>query len=143
MGTTIDTPPSTSVGGRASIVDYIILARPKQWAKGAFVFIGPIYGLAIHDTSSALAVVGAFLAFGFASSACYVHNDVRDRELDRAHPRKCKRPIASGRIGIGAAYAFFVMLLVLACGMLLLVPNGAANHWQRELLVHRPRQQRP
>ncbi len=130
-----DTPPSATVGGRASIVDFIILARPKQWAKGAFVFIGPIYGRAIHDLPSVLAVLGAFLAFGFASSACYVHNDLRDRDLDRAHPRKCRRPIASGRIGTRPAYVFFFILLLLACTMLVLVPAGAENHWQRELLA--------
>lgn len=106
-----------------------------QWAKGAFVIVGPVYGLAIKDVPSTLAVLGAFLAFGFSSSACYIHNDIRDRALDKAHPRKCRRPIAAGRIGVASAYSFFAMLLLLAAGVLALVPGGAENHYRRELLA--------
>jgi decaprenyl-phosphate phosphoribosyltransferase len=138
MGTTAsDTPApvSLSAARSGSLAEYIRLARPMQWAKGAFVIVGPVYGLAIRDVSSALAVLGAFLAFGFASSACYVHNDIRDRELDKAHPRKRHRPIAAGRISAGSAYAFFVVLLLLAGAMLVLVPDTAPNIWRRELLA--------
>ncbi len=123
------------MSSRASFLDYLRLARPMQWAKGAFVVVGPVYGLAIKDVPSALAVLGAFLAFGFSSSACYIHNDIRDRELDKAHPRKCRRPIAAGRLGVASAYSFFVILLVLAAGTLALVPGGVENHYRRELLA--------
>lgn len=118
----------------ASPLDYIRLARPMQWAKGVFVLIGPIYGIPDHGMPHWPSVIAAFFAFAFASSACYVHNDIRDREADRAHPRKKNRPIAAGRIGVGAAYGFFALLVVLALACVALVPGGAANHWQRELL---------
>jgi decaprenyl-phosphate phosphoribosyltransferase len=139
MGTTAsDTPssvplPASRVGG-ASLVDYIRLARPMQWAKGAFVIVGPVYGLAIKDIPSALAVLGAFLAFGFASSACYVHNDVQDRERDRAHPRKRNRPIASGRISVTSAGLFGLALFMLAWAMLLFIPRSESGLGPRELL---------
>ena len=125
------------VGARstATITDYIRLARPMQWAKGAFVVVGPVYGLAIRDVPSALAVFGAFLAFAFASSGCYVHNDVQDRERDRVHPRKRHRPIASGRIGVAHAYMFAIALFVLAAGMLLLVPTRENALGPRALLA--------
>lgn len=123
------------MSSRASFFDYLRLARPMQWAKGAFVIVGPVYGLAIKDVPSALAVLGAFLAFGFSSSACYIHNDIRDRELDKVHPRKCRRPIAAGRISVANAYSFFVILLLLAAGTLALVPGGVENHHRRELLA--------
>lgn len=35
----------------------------------------------------------AFLAFSFAASMIYVINDIKDRENDRLHPKKCHRPI--------------------------------------------------
>ncbi len=52
MGTTpSDTPSSVPFSaaraGGASLVDYLRLVRPMQWAKGAFVIVGPVYGLAI------------------------------------------------------------------------------------------------
>jgi decaprenyl-phosphate phosphoribosyltransferase len=101
----------------------IRLARPQQWAKGAFVVVGPIYAIAnpgragpapVFTWSTALAVAGAVLAFGFASSGCYVLNDLRDVEEDRAHPRKRLRPIASGLIPSSTARAFAAVLFVLA-----------------------------
>jgi decaprenyl-phosphate phosphoribosyltransferase len=78
-----------------------------------------------------LGVLGAVLAFGFASSACYTVNDIRDREADRAHPRKSKRPIASGAVSVPAAWRFAGVLLVLAaaCAGLAAVRIGPAGEW--------------
>lgn len=92
------------------------LARPKQWAKGVFVLIGPLYALTdpTHPAIGWWSVVLAVLAFGFASSSCYVINDLRDREADRAHPRKQHRPVASGRVGTGLAVVYSSALLVAA-----------------------------
>lgn len=119
--------------------DLVRLARPKQWVKGGFVLVGPLYGLADlarHNTgasdwlAAAQGAAGAVLAFGFAASAGYVVNDLRDRELDRAHPRKSRRPIASGRVSAGAARLYACVLGALALGAVLLVPGGeqAADH---------------
>ena len=51
------------------------------------------------------------------SSAGYLYNDARDKDADAAHPRKCKRPIASGRLPITAAYAEMVLILGLGFGI--------------------------
>lgn len=120
----------------ARLADFIRLARPLQWAKGVFVLIGPAYGLAARGWMSlsavelqrfALGSLAAFLAFGFASSACYVINDALDREADRAHPRKRNRPIAAGRITLPVAAAFMLVLLACAAGSILLVPGETAR----------------
>lgn len=131
----IPTDGSRAEAGGASVADLVRAARPMQWAKGAFVVVGPVYGLAIRDVASVLAMLGAFVSFGFASSACYVYNDLRDRELDRAHPRKRHRPIASGRVSGRTAGAMFVVLLALSAASMVLVPAGAAAHHRRELLA--------
>jgi 4-hydroxybenzoate polyprenyltransferase len=58
-----------------------------------------------------------------ASSAAYIFNDIVDRENDRSHPEKCKRPIAAGQVSI-AQGVFLVVLCVLAallCSYLLSV----------------------
>jgi 4-hydroxybenzoate polyprenyltransferase len=44
------------------------------------------------------------------SGAGYVVNDILDSERDRVHPSKRKRPIASGRLGIHAAWSFAALL---------------------------------
>ncbi len=97
--------------------DLIRLLRPKQWAKSVFVLIGPLYGMraggvAIADWALEAAIAAA--AFAFASSACYACNDVLDAPRDRLHPRKAKRPVASGRISAAAAVAIALALLVVA-----------------------------
>lgn len=90
---------------RSTLWSLVRLARPGQWVKGAFVLVGPFYGGALSDRAQAAAAALAFLAFGLASSACYIFNDLRDVESDRAHPRKKNRPIASGAVKPGTAMA--------------------------------------
>lgn len=106
---------------------YLRLARPGQWAKSAFVVVGPLYGMASGASVAWLAVVGAVIAFSLASSACYVVNDIRDREADRAHPRKRRRPIASGAVSPGAAWVFAAVLAAAAAASLALVPLGGGD----------------
>jgi len=114
------------------ILDLIKLARPKQWLKGVFVLIGPAYAAATGVPVDWVGAAFAFAAFGLASSACYVVNDIRDVALDQAHPRKQHRPIASGRVGVGAAWAFGAGLLVAAAavaGARLLLVGGFTQSW--------------
>lgn len=93
----------------------IKLARPQQWAKSAFVLVGPVYGF--HDAHLGLgeAVWKGLLAagaFALASSASYIVNDIADADVDRKHPRKRLRPIARGEVGTRAAMVFAGALLV-------------------------------
>lgn len=115
-------PASTPSKSTATPGDFIRLARPHQWSKGAFVLIGPLYSLSLFDRW--LPVLGAFLAFGFASSACYVFNDIADRASDALHPRKKYRPIASGWIAPGPARVYALILLGLSALAVLLVDPG-------------------
>jgi 4-hydroxybenzoate polyprenyltransferase len=126
--------PSSTPARRASLWDFILLARPWQWSKGAFVLVGPLYGRAFSH-NQLIAAIGAFLAFAFASSACYVINDIADSESDRAHPRKRNRPIAAGRVSTPAAYAFFLLLVAAAIASLLIVPESAPGALNREWLA--------
>jgi 4-hydroxybenzoate polyprenyltransferase len=48
-------------------------------------------------------VTAAFLIFCFISGSIYIINDVADVTADRKHPVKCKRPVASGELGVKTA----------------------------------------
>ena len=93
---------------------WLKLLRPHQWIKSGFVFVGLIFGHAWHDAGTVQQVVLAALAFSLAASAVYVGNDLADRERDRQHPQKCRRPLASGAIGVGAALAVGAACLLMA-----------------------------
>lgn len=103
------------------------MARPKQWAKSAFVLIGPLYALAdtspppdtLQRAEPGGVIVPALLAaaaFALVSSACYIVNDVVDVEADRRHPRKKYRPIAAGRVSVRAALWFAAVLAAVGVG---------------------------
>lgn len=113
------------------------LARPRQWAKSAFVVVGPLYALADRESVEPWALAGAVLAFGFASSACYVINDVRDREEDRQHPRKRHRPVASGEVSVNAALTWAGVLGAAAAAsvLLALAQSVAAAAWLAAIVL--------
>lgn len=95
--------------------DLIRIARPYQWIKNLFIFVPlffafNIYGMWEIDYRVAISV---FLGFSLVCSSVYCLNDIVDRHYDRAHPTKQHRPIASGRVSVGAGV---VLMLILALG---------------------------
>ena len=67
----------------------------------------------------------AFAAFCLAASSIYLLNDLVDREEDARHPKKRHRPIASGRLGVGAARVQLLLQLAATAGAAMLVPAHA------------------
>jgi 4-hydroxybenzoate polyprenyltransferase len=89
--------------------------RPRQWVKNLFVFAGLVFAQRLFTADVAVAGA-AFVVFCALSGAIYLLNDVADRERDRLDPRKRRRPIAAGRLGVGAAVATALALIVLGLG---------------------------
>ena len=88
------------------------LIRVRQWVKNLFLFIPSFFAGHLFKTDELLLVgVGAF-AFSLVASAVYVINDYRDRFVDRLHPTKKFRPIASGEISTATAWTIIVILVV-------------------------------
>lgn len=85
--------------------------RPRQWTKNALVFAGLLFTLNKgHSTDDLLKVVMAFGIFCFLSGSVYLINDAMDVAQDRRHPKKCKRPVASGQVSRTAAIGAAVVL---------------------------------
>ena len=93
------------------------LLRPKQWLKNVLVLVAPVAAGQFSNTTTILSVVVAFIAFSLVASALYAINDVRDAELDRRHPKKRNRPVASGQVK--PLTALLVSGLLLTLGILL------------------------
>jgi 4-hydroxybenzoate polyprenyltransferase len=100
-------------------MQYLKIMRPTHWTKNTFVFAALVFGGKLagpaHEVMLAAAsAVGGFACFCLAASSIYIFNDVVDRRLDRIHPTKRDRPIASGSVGVAEAVAFSVFCGVLA-----------------------------
>ncbi len=85
--------------------------RPVQWLKNGFVLAPIIFSGRIDDPEAWVWGVLAVVSFCAASSATYLVNDVVDRAADRAHPEKCRRPIAAGEVSPGFALAAALALV--------------------------------
>ncbi len=88
--------------------------RPRQWVKNVLVAAAPFAAGSLLDLHILAKVGLAFAAFSLAASAVYLVNDTLDVAADRAHPTKCKRPIASGAVPPTLAIGMSVVLLAAA-----------------------------
>jgi 4-hydroxybenzoate polyprenyltransferase len=95
----------------------IRLLRPRQWPKNLLVFAAAIFADQLFVPMSAGLAGLAFVAFCLASSSVYVINDLMDAEVDRQHPVKRSRPIASGEIGTRPAIWLAAALTLAALGL--------------------------
>lgn len=85
--------------------------RPKQWTKNLLLFVGVIFSQHLSDTALLQRAIAGFVAFSLLSGSVYVLNDLMDVEADRQHPKKCKRPIASGRLPVPLAWGMLPVIL--------------------------------
>lgn len=84
--------------------------RPHQWVKNLFVVAPLVFSKHLFEGPYAVRAMIAALCFCALSGAVYAFNDLRDAELDRAHPLKKMRPIASGALSQQTAIALCMLL---------------------------------
>ena len=95
--------------------------RPRQWPKNGFVFFAMIFDKQLFIPESFLRTVEGFFLFCLMSSAVYIFNDLADIEVDRQHPKKKHRPLASGELPLSVAMttALVLVVIVIPLGYLL------------------------
>jgi decaprenyl-phosphate phosphoribosyltransferase len=98
-------------GPRSLLRGLVQLARPRQWTKNLLVFAAPAAAGVLDNTEPAIDALIAFAAFCLAAAGTYYVNDARDADADRLHPTKRARPVASGAVPVGVAYAGGAVLL--------------------------------
>ena len=101
------------------MIHYIKLLRPLQWLKNVFVFAPIFFSNNLLKGEYFWPTLVVFASFCLISSSIYCFNDLKDVEADRQHPKKCKRPIASGKVSVMGGYA---MMILCTIGSLALIP---------------------
>jgi len=89
--------------------------RVQQWIKNFFVFAPLIFSQNVFNLPLLIKTVLAFVLFCILSGAAYLLNDIQDLEEDKLHPKKSKRPLASGKLE--KKHAFFASLLLVLLGL--------------------------
>ena len=105
----------------------LVAARPHQWTKNLLLFAGVIFAAKLGDLARWADAIAIFAAYCAASSAAYLVNDVRDAELDRAHPLKRTRPIAAGELSARVALTASAALALTAVALALAVGPASAG----------------
>src|SRR4029078_9912974 len=94
---------TVAVPGRSLVLNLFWSVRPGQWTKNLLGFAGLLSGRRLLDPAAIIEAVAAFAVFCGLSGAVYLIQDIADRETDRRHPLKTRRPIASGALSVRAA----------------------------------------
>ena len=95
-----------------NIKTIILLLRIRHWIKNTFIFFPLIFAGKLFHLDLLRDVAVGFVGFSLIASGAYIINDWFDREADRYHPKKAKRPLAQGSISLTAAAVISAVLLL-------------------------------
>ena len=130
---TVDVPPALAAQVAAQVPEVVHLTthagrlkplikamRPHQWLKNTLVFLPMLAAHQFHALTLAQALL-AFVVFSLVASSVYLLNDLLDLAADRVHPRKRRRPFASGALPLiwGTVLAPALLVAGLALALLL------------------------
>lgn len=93
---------------------YIKLLRVHHYIKNLLIFAALIFSGQFFNLELLKTAGFGFLAFSFMASVIYIINDIKDADKDKKHPKKCKRPIASGAVSKTQAGVIAVILFGLS-----------------------------
>lgn len=93
---------------------YLKLMRVHHYIKNCLVFAALACSGQMFNPEKLAPGILAFTAFCMISSVVYIINDIRDKEKDRKHPTKCKRPIAAGTVPVRNAWILAAVLFSIA-----------------------------
>lgn len=102
-----------------SLKAWVKAMRLYQWVKNALIFLPAMLAHQILNKAVLVDASLAFVSFGLCASSVYLINDLFDLSADRHHPRKHKRPFASGTLS--AKSGVLVAALLLAGSILIAV----------------------
>jgi len=92
--------------------------RPLHWIKSGFCLAALFLGGQFLNVEAWVSVLPLVVAMSLLSSTGYLWNDICNLEEDRQHPRKKKRPIASGVVSVREAFILSVVVLLIGLTIL-------------------------
>lgn len=106
------------------IKSYLKLMRIKHYLKNLLIFLPLIFSMSFNNLENNINTFIGFILFLFVCSIVYIINDLGDIEKDKRHPKKCKRPLASGEVSKKEAYVLLIVLaIIVVIGNILINAN--------------------
>lgn len=99
------------------IKGYLKLLRPHHYLKNVIVILPLVCAHLMTNWDVWKVTIPGFFSFCLLSSAIYVINDLKDRNKDKNHPKKCNRPLASGVVSVPEAIVLICILILGAAGL--------------------------
>ena len=93
---------------------YFRLLRVRHYMKNFLIVLPLFFSGKMMQKEAVISTIIGVVCFCFVSSAIYILNDLHDAPMDREHPTKCKRPIASGEVSTKAAICVCIACLAVA-----------------------------
>lgn len=135
--------------GKGDIIYHLIISlRPKQWIKNLFIFAPLVFGEKLTDSIFFLKVFLGFILFCLLAGGGYLINDIIDKEKDKIHPLKSKRPIASGSLknsfclslamflmGISIFLSYFLSINFTICLLFYLLLSLSYSIWLKRVVI--------
>ena len=95
---------------KSILLGIILSARPRHWIKNLAIFAPIFFAGRFFEPWELFVTSIGFIAFCLLSSSHYIFNDLLDAPVDRLHPYKKYRPIASGFLPAYVGLAAMVIL---------------------------------
>ncbi|MBR1616921.1 UbiA prenyltransferase family protein, partial [bacterium] len=124
------------------------LLRTNQYVKNIFIFAPLFFARELMNLQKIQDLLIAFVSFSLIASFVYIVNDVLDREKDKNHPHKSKRPIASGAISpknalilgfiilfLGFSISFLWARAIIPILILYLIINLLYSKWLKNIAL--------
>ena len=105
---------------------YLKLMRIKHYIKNVLIFIPLIFSGMFFKNNKFLITLIGFICFSFGASIIYIINDIKDKEKDKKHQKKCNRPIASGKVSVKNALILILVLLT-SITLIIMLSNMKIN----------------
>ena len=93
------------------------LLRINHYIKNFIIFAPLLFTERYNNTVDIINVILIFILFCLIASAVYIFNDIHDLKLDKLHPKKIKKPIASSKLSKASAYFILIILLLFSFGI--------------------------
>lgn len=101
---------------------FLELIRISNWIKNVFIGLPLLFSFHLMQFEAIKNTLIAIIAFSLFNSFFYIINDIADINKDKLHPRKKKRPLASGKVSVNTAILVAICVLLLSIGISYFLP---------------------